>query len=54
MKPQPLDELLDKLKRLDEVLLLELLEISSDQLVDRFQDLIEENIEKCERELDDF
>lgn len=40
------NELQEKLKRLDEVTLMELLEINSDQLVERFADLIEDNYEK--------
>ena len=35
-------ELQEKLKRLDEITLLELLEINADDLVERFADVIEE------------
>lgn len=37
-------ELLEKLKQVDEVLLLELLEIHSDELVDMFLDKIEDKL----------
>ena len=47
-------DLLDYLKSLDEVLLLELLEINSEDLVNRFEDKIELKydllIEECEDE----
>ena len=39
---------------LDEVLLLELLDIRSDELVEAFADTIEENQDKLKRMLDDF
>lgn len=38
-----LTELLTKLKQVDEVSLLEILDISSEELVERFSDLIEDN-----------
>lgn len=37
------EELLDALKRLDEMTLLELLEVSSEEIVEKFRDEIEEN-----------
>ncbi len=40
-----LPELFDRLKQVDEVDLLELLDVSSEELVDRFQDIIEERYE---------
>lgn len=40
-----LKELSDKLKRVDEISLLEVLDISSEEIVDRFQDFIEERYE---------
>jgi len=40
-KPLTHLELLERLKQVDEVSLLEMLEIYSDELVDRFQDKIE-------------
>lgn len=36
-------ELLEELRKLDEVTLLELLEVTSEQLVDSFYELVEEN-----------
>ena len=39
-------ELLDVLRSMDEVTLMELLEITSDELVDVFLDKIEDNIDK--------
>ena len=39
---------------LDEVLLLELLDIHSDELVEAFEDKIEEQQDKLKRMLDDF
>ena len=41
-------------KRLDEVTLLEVLEISSEDLVEAFSDKIEEKMELLERELEDW
>lgn len=46
-------ELKEQLKRVPEVDLLELLEISSEDIVERFQDLIEERYEQLEKELQD-
>jgi hypothetical protein len=40
------NELVERLKRLDEITLLELLELDSEQLVERFSDIIEDNYEK--------
>ena len=42
----------NRLKQLDEVTLLELLEISSEDLVDRFIDVIEENADKLQGEVE--
>ena len=39
-------ELLEKLKGLDEITLLELLEITSEDLINRFEDLIEEKYDR--------
>lgn len=41
----------EKLRLLDEVLLLELLEVSSDDIVDRFQDKIEEKYDYISEQL---
>ena len=40
-------------ERLDEQTLLELLEISAEDIVERFEDVIEENFEKCEQAVED-
>ena len=45
-------EIKDRLKQIDEVDLLELLEISSEDLVERFVDLIEDNFDKLEKEVE--
>jgi hypothetical protein len=46
-------ELIEKLRELDEVLLLELLEITSSQIVDCFLDLIDEREAHIRHELED-
>ena len=46
------EELKEKLQSVDEVTLLELLEIRSDDIVDRFEDFIEEQQEKLMREIE--
>ena len=46
------EELKEALKRLDEVTLLELLGLQSDDLVDRFDDVIEKKQEYLIKELD--
>ena len=48
-----LEEIKDKLKLLDEVTLLETLEITSEDLVDRFPDLIEKQQDTLELDFDD-
>lgn len=45
-------ELCEDLKKFDETTLLELLDISSDELVDKFQDKIEENLDRLLKETD--
>ena len=42
----------DLLRREDCVTILELLDISSDELVDRFMDVIEDRADKIEKELE--
>ena len=49
-----LEELKEKLASLDEVMLMEILDIHSDELVEAFEDRIEDNINKLKRMLDDF
>ena len=51
--PLTLPEISDRLKRVDEVSLLEVLNISSEDIVERFQDIIEENADELEKELED-
>ena len=46
------EELKEALKRLDEVTLLELLGIQSDDLVERFDDVVEKKQEYLTKELD--
>jgi hypothetical protein len=48
-----LEEIKDKLKQLDEVTLMETLEITSEDLVDRFADRIEEKQDTLENDFDD-
>lgn len=47
-----LNDILDRLRQLDEVELLDILGINSDMIVERFIDLIEEQIDKLELEVD--
>ena len=49
-----LTEIMERLKRLDEVTLLEVLEINSEELVERFTDKIEERADELESELEEF
>mgnify|MGYP003334501257 FL=1 len=49
-----LTELSDKLKDMDEITLLELLNINAEDIVDRFQDIIEDNAEYLIREVEDI
>lgn len=48
-----LEEIKDKLKQLDEVTLMEVLEITSEDLAERFVDRIEQKQETLEIDLDD-
>jgi hypothetical protein len=45
---------MEQLKQLDEVLLLELLGANSEDLVERFADVIEDNYDRLNRELAQF
>lgn len=45
-------DILDRLRQIDEVELLDMLGINSDMIVERFIDLIEEQIDKLEIEMD--
>ena len=46
-----LQDVMDRLKKIDEVTLLEVLEISSEDIVERFVDKIETNYETLAEEL---
>ena len=46
------EEIKEKLAMLDEITLLELLNINSYDLVQRFDDIIEDNLDKLEREIE--
>jgi len=48
-----LEDIKQKLKQFDEVTLMETLEITSDDLVDRFTDLIEQQQDTLELQFDD-
>ena len=48
-----LEDMKEKLKQLDEVTLMEVLEITSEDLVERFVDIIEQKEEALENDLDD-
>ncbi len=45
-------EICDKLKQFDEITLLEILDISSEDIVDRFEDMIEKKRENFEEDLE--
>lgn len=47
-----LNDIKDRLKQIDEIDLLELLDINSEDIVERFTDLIEDNFDKLEREVE--
>jgi hypothetical protein len=49
--PLTYEEIKERLKRLDEVTLLELLDIKSDDIVERFSDIIEDQVEQLQEEL---
>jgi len=53
LKEIPLDELIEKLKRFDEITLLELLNITTEDLVDRFEDYVESKYETLVEEVSD-
>jgi hypothetical protein len=48
-----LEEVKDKLKQLDEVTVMETLDITSTELIDRFSDRVEEKQETLELDLDE-
>lgn len=46
-------DIADRLKRLDEITLLEVLGINSDMIVERFADIIEDKADELEEDLSD-
>ena len=48
-----LEDIKDKLKQLDEVTLMEVLEITSEDLIERFADRIEQKEDTLENDFDD-
>jgi hypothetical protein len=52
MYPLTLQELQERLKRLDEISLLELLDITSEEIVEMFVDRIENNFDQLMNEVD--
>lgn len=52
MSPLTLEELRERLKSLDEIMLVELLGLTSEDLVKAFPDLIEDNFEPLSTEVD--
>ena len=54
MSELTLDELKERLASLDEITLMEILDIHSDELVEAFEDKIEEEQDKLKRMLNDF
>jgi hypothetical protein len=53
MYPLTFKELKERLKRLDEITLLELLDLTSEELVELLADVIEQRQEKLRKEIDD-
>ena len=47
-----LNDIKDRLKQIDEIDLLELLDINSEDIVERFTDVIEDNFDKLEKEVE--
>lgn len=52
MYPLTLQELKERLKRLDELSLLELLDVTSEEIVEMFVDRIEDNFDRLMSEVD--
>lgn len=48
-----IEEIKERLKHLDEISLLEILNISSEELVEKFEDKIEDKAEELEEDLED-
>lgn len=51
--PLTLTDVMSRLKQLDEITLLEVLDITAEDLVERFIDKIEENYDNLEKDLND-
>jgi len=49
-----LEEMIEQLKQVEEITLVEMLGLSSEDLVDRFRDIIEDNPDKFALELQQF
>lgn len=47
-------DIMEQLKQIDEVLLLEMLGVTSEDLVERFADVIEDNYDRFDRELEQY
>ena len=47
-------ELCEELEKIEETMLLEILDIHSDEIIEKFQDKIEENFEKLLEEVDNL
>ena len=47
-------DIVERLKRMDEVMLLELLELRSADLVEAFMDVVEAKADKLEEELEEY
>ena len=45
------EDIMDRLKQLDEVTILELLDLKTEDIVERFRDVIEDMVEELEKEL---
>jgi len=45
------EDIMNRLKQLDEVTILELLDLKTEDIVERFRDVIEDMIEELEKEL---
>jgi len=51
---QTFEEICEKLIQIDEISLLEILSISSEDIVDRFKDLIENKLEYFQKDLEEY
>lgn len=47
-------ELMERMRQVDEITLLEILEIDSNHLIDRFADIIEQKFDTLENQFDDY